>query len=151
MHNHQDDLFSWSQEGLCSCSDSGLCCGAEFSNGECGYYKFIYDDEIRVGGGKFGYQQSKILGSPSYDDGELACVFGDEDYCPPCSENEKLMKVLVFTNEFPEETSWSVVDTCTNAVIMSVAEGDYENEETDYGHVMCVPEGEYKFTIKVRA
>jgi hypothetical protein len=143
MHNHQDDFFSGGFQGLCSSS----CCGEA---DECGYYKFIYDDEISSGSNFF-IQEFKILGSPSYDDGELACVFGDEDYCPPCSENEKLMKVLVFTNQFPKETSWSVVDTCTNADIMSVAEGDYENKETDYGHVMCVPEGEYKFTIKVRA
>jgi hypothetical protein len=139
LYYHQD---SWG-DGLCS---EG-CCGEDDG---CGYYKFIYGDQEVSAGGNFGYAASETFGIPT--EGALACIFGgNEEFCPTCSKNEKLMKVLVYTDFFPGETSWSVRDACTDEVIMSVTQGDYTEHETEYGHVMCVPEGPYKFTIRVRA
>jgi hypothetical protein len=126
VHNHQDNFFN------------NL------------YYKVVYGDQEASGSGKIGIE-SKTLGSQIDGVCLLACISGDEEFCPSCSEDEKLMKVLVHTDLFPLETYWSVHDACTTVEVMSVSAGDYTESETRYGHVKCVPEGAYKFTIRVRA
>jgi len=91
------------------------------------------------------------LASVSTYPDETDCAFGNDSSCPKCADGEKLLRVLIHTGAYPEVTSWSVRDACTDEVIMSVAQGGYSYEGgTDYGHVMCVPEGKYEFTIRVR-
>lgn len=62
------------------------------------------------------------------------------------------MKVLVSTDSSPEETFWSVHDTCTNPNQLIMEGGPYNtgNDKFEHiGEVMCVPAGsKYKFTIQ---
>jgi len=111
------------------------------------YYKVVYGDQEASGSGQIDIE-SKTLGSPI--DGRvclLACILGDEKFCPSCSKNEKLMKVLAFTDANPEETFWSVCDTCTNQFI--ILGGPYDEKFEPIGEAMCVPVGsKYEFTIQ---
>jgi hypothetical protein len=112
------------------------------------YYKVIHGDQEASGGG-FGFGESKTLGLGSpIGVCLLPCILGDEKFCPSCSKNEKLMKVLAFTDANPEETSWrSVRDTCTNQFIMG--DGPYDEKFEPIGEEMCVSVGsKYKFTIQ---
>jgi hypothetical protein len=119
-----------------------------WGDGLAGYYKVIHGDQEVSGGGNFKHGEYKTLGSPI--DGRvcsLPCILGDEKFCPSCSKNEKLMKVLAFTDANPEETSWSVRDTCTNQFIMGG--GPYDEKFEPIGEAMCVPVGsKYEVTIQ---
>ena len=63
---------------------------------------------------------------------------------PTCGAGLKKLQVDVLTDDFSEETSWVLVDTCTNQV------QDSKNSFTDntqYSNNWCLPEAQYEFTI----
>lgn len=62
----------------------------------------------------------------------------------PCEDIE--LKVIVRTDSYPQETAWSLTNNCNGDVLQSF-EGEYMEEDTKYTQTLCVPSGEYKFTI----
>ena len=55
--------------------------------------------------------------------------------------------VTVLTDDYPEETTWSLTDTCTSTIIWSNDnEGDLVRN-TSYSFEECVPQGKYTFEI----
>ena len=63
---------------------------------------------------------------------------------PTCGAGLKKLQVDVLTDNYSEETSWVLVDTCTNQV------KDSKNSFTDntqYSNNWCLPEAQYEFTI----
>jgi len=81
-----------------------------------------------------------------------ACAQGTAGACPPCGVGETLLKVLINTDTYSDETSWTVRNLCNVDVEMKVDEEAYDcYPNTPFGHVKCVPNGEYVFTINVRA
>jgi hypothetical protein len=59
------------------------------------------------------------------------------------------MKVLVSTDSSPEETFWSVHDTCNNNQLIMEG-GPYIGHDKfePISEVMCVPASKYEFTIQ---
>ncbi len=83
---------------------------------------------------------------------ETACAFTG-DFCPTCEASQRLMKVIVHTDRWPEETSWKVTSKCGNSSDPIMSGGPYQSRLAiaTLVTVDCVPEGEYEFTIKVSA
>ena len=69
----------------------------------------------------------------------------------PCPPGEKFLKVTILTDNYPEETTWTVKNTCTGDLVMSG--GPYDTSGTTYESQKCLPEGEgdtaYEFNILV--
>jgi len=64
---------------------------------------------------------------------------------PPCTIDTKLLTVELFTDDFPEETSWTLRSICTGELQASVNE--FTDVETYYKEEYCLLEAEYEFTI----
>ena len=62
------------------------------------------------------------------------------------------MKVIVHTDNWPQETSWKVTSKCGSSSDPIMSGGPYPQDSKLGTHVAvaCVPEGEYEFTIEVR-
>ena len=69
----------------------------------------------------------------------------------PCPSGEKFLKVTILTDNYPEETTWTVKNTCTGDLVMSG--GPYDTSGTAYESQQCLPEAEgdaaYEFSILV--
>ena len=59
--------------------------------------------------------------------------------------NGVYIEVEVFTDSYPQETSWALVDNCR----MGISKGQdfFENTFTVYTDSYCLPSGPYTFTI----
>ena len=69
-----------------------------------------------------------------------------------CEPGTKRVQVNVLTDYFPEETSWTLFNECTQANEKTYAADvtpypSYIGTNTQYSHQWCVPEGQYTFTI----
>mmetsp|Transcript_1253 Transcript_1253/g.2742 ORF Transcript_1253/g.2742 Transcript_1253/m.2742 type:complete len:802 (+) Transcript_1253:241-2646(+) len=62
-----------------------------------------------------------------------------------CSDG-KVLRVDLITDDYPEETSWILKNTCTGEVIGEVKEGDMA-EVGVYSNAYCVTDGAYEFAI----
>ena len=59
-----------------------------------------------------------------------------------------LLEVEIFTENWPDETSWDLFNLCTNQLVVSRPYDYYETNFTLYEENYCVPSGqEYQFTI----
>ena len=81
---------------------------------------------------------------------ETACAFTGE-FCPTCEVSQSLMKVIVHTDRWPDETSWAVTNKCDSSSKPIMSGGDYDSKYSTFASVACVSKGEYEFTIEVRA
>jgi len=64
----------------------------------------------------------------------------------PCGGS--IVKVEVNTDNYPQETSWSLVNKCTDQTVFSVSQGQYTSAGETYSEEICVPSNaEYSFTI----
>eukprot|EP00547_Thalassionema_nitzschioides_P000836 CAMPEP_0194199160 /NCGR_PEP_ID=MMETSP0156-20130528/279_1 /TAXON_ID=33649 /ORGANISM="Thalassionema nitzschioides, Strain L26-B" /LENGTH=604 /DNA_ID=CAMNT_0038924015 /DNA_START=90 /DNA_END=1904 /DNA_ORIENTATION=+ len=54
-------------------------------------------------------------------------------------------KLTLLTDDYPEETSWTLTNQCTGQLL--VEGGNYQNGGTTYVEEECIPSGEYEFTI----
>ncbi len=83
---------------------------------------------------------------------ETVCAFTGE-FCPTCEASQKLMKVIIHTDAFPDETTWEVTNKCGKSSDPIMSGGTYteESRHATLVTVDCVPEGEYEFNIKVSA
>eukprot|EP00984_Skeletonema_dohrnii_P016763 scaffold7499_cov81-Skeletonema_dohrnii-CCMP3373.AAC.5 len=78
---------------------------------------------------------------------ETACAFTGE-FCPTCEVSQSLMKVIVHTDRWPDETSWTVTNKCGSSSKPIMSGGDYDSKFSTFASVACVSEGEYEFNIK---
>merc|ERR1711982_179131 len=61
----------------------------------------------------------------------------------PCTGSS--FELLLTTDNYPTETSWTLLNECTNQE--ESQGGDYQDANTDYVEELCIPSGEYTFTI----
>jgi len=61
----------------------------------------------------------------------------------PCTGSS--FELLLTTDDYPTETSWTLLNECTNQE--ESQGGDYQDANTDYVEELCIPSGEYTFTI----
>ena len=66
-----------------------------------------------------------------------------------CSSSQKALTVEIVTDNFPDETTWTITEKCSenNEVIMSG--GPYSSTDTEYYEHMCVDDRKYEFKIIV--
>jgi len=69
----------------------------------------------------------------------------ESEQCSVCP-GERVLDILVVTDRYPSETSWTLQNKCTGD-LQEVGRGFIESE-TEYGTgQICVPKGDYEFTI----
>merc|ERR1712226_740850 len=61
----------------------------------------------------------------------------------PCSAND--FKLTLTTDNYPGETTWTLVNQCTNELYAQG--GPFNNAGTQYVEEFCIPDGEYTLTI----
>lgn len=104
--------------------------------------------------GSISIQVNDIVGS-EYADVFIALISDCNAPTPnptsaPTCGNGEMMKVTIGTDNYPQETTWQLTDTCTNQVIMTG--GPYNDPGTEYVHTEeCVPDGKFEFSILVRS
>eukprot|EP00557_Chaetoceros_sp_GSL56_P002202 CAMPEP_0176500276 /NCGR_PEP_ID=MMETSP0200_2-20121128/13434_1 /TAXON_ID=947934 /ORGANISM="Chaetoceros sp., Strain GSL56" /LENGTH=640 /DNA_ID=CAMNT_0017898871 /DNA_START=1953 /DNA_END=3875 /DNA_ORIENTATION=+ len=78
-------------------------------------------------------------------DGVCSNTRVESDECSLCP-GESVLDVTIITDKYPTETSWTIQNECTNTI--QISGGGYTKPETTYptGKI-CVPKGNYKFTI----
>ena len=101
-------------------ADDGVCC--EYGEGS---FTVTYEGSVVASGGEF--------------DSSTSFTFGDLT-CP--SPNFELS---LLTDEYPEETTWEVIDNCTGAIVLSG--GPYEVEEELFVESAILPPSRYIFNI----
>ncbi len=69
------------------------------------------------------------------------CVHTPKGHC------DEFLEVVLLTDAYPEETSWTIVDNCNNNDII-MSGGDYKNRYTTYTDSKNVPRSQYTFEIK---
>ncbi len=67
---------------------------------------------------------------------------------PPCPSGQKRFQVTVTTDNWPQETSWTLTNTCTGTQVLAgsgytVADNEYPSEEK------CADSGKMEFVINV--
>ena len=69
---------------------------------------------------------------------------------PPvsCSDSELTLTLSIITDNFPEETFWTLTNTCTPDWTRSREEGFYKNSGAQYVDRYCVPDAADNFTIE---
>jgi hypothetical protein len=106
----------------------GICCAWGV-----GSFSIKYAGEDVATGGAFGSSQTVKFGSDCAEGG-------------PCPGGQKPLDVTILTDNYPGETTWSVVDQCNGATVASG--GPYASRGTEYATgKICVPDSDYKFTI----
>ena len=62
-----------------------------------------------------------------------------------CGNEESVVKVKVLTDDWPEQSSWSIVDLTNNGVIRKG--GSYDQENKKYSDKFCMQPGSFKLTM----
>jgi len=67
----------------------------------------------------------------------------------PCNGNEVEATLIIKTDDYPSDTSWSVVNQITDQTVASISEGDLDQQQTSYVKSLCLSTSDncYKFTI----
>ena len=55
--------------------------------------------------------------------------------------------VTVNTDRYPEETTWTLENTCGDSTFPIIRSGPFSQEMHEHVKKMCVPSGQYKFTV----
>ncbi len=84
-------------------------------------------------------------------DGELIAE-GEENFGSEKSWNfgdasPNTFELTLKTDDYPEETSWMLVNRCTGMEELSVPAGRYNEARTEYTVSQCVSDADYTFTI----
>ena len=67
---------------------------------------------------------------------------------PPTPCPGTTIDVDIQTDNYPQETSWTLTNACTSEVVAAVAQGDYEGRKAQMVSASyCVPQGRYTFII----
>jgi len=56
------------------------------------------------------------------------------------------VEVIVTTDKYPRETSWTLRDACGDGAVIGSGSG-YTSEETQYSTAYTVPSGKFEFQI----
>lgn len=85
---------------------------------------------------------------------QTECARRTGKFCPPmptptptCGVSEELLRVSIFTDYNPDETSWTVKNTCGSSSDVIMSGDNYAVPFSSFVSEMCVPEGQYEFTI----
>ncbi|CAB9505936.1 Extracellular metalloprotease [Seminavis robusta] len=130
--------------------DDGICCF--YGEGAFGFY---YNDELALQGAIFEDQESVFFGAdfcPSGAPITMAPVAPTPPTDPPtlppfasCPSGETLFVLDLLTDEFGDETTWDIINTCTSSVV--AAGGPYDNLVQIF-ETRCLTSGfAYEFTI----
>jgi len=121
---------------------------------ENGRYKFlIYDaagDGIDDDEVKFDFDYSLIYSGTvvaqtnEFEGGGFATHFG-EGSC--CGKGEKLVEVKINTDKFPGQTSWEILDACSEETVIGSGAFDGEDFYQSSNEVCVAENGRYKFLI----
>jgi len=65
----------------------------------------------------------------------------------PTCNTAKDIKVVVTTDNYPGETSWTLTNNCSGQVVGFKAIGDYPQQNTAFSETFCVEEAKFVFTI----
>jgi len=83
---------------------------------------------------------------------QTECARRTGKFCPPpmptCGVSEELFRVSIFTDVYFYETSWTVKNTCGSSSDVIMSGGSYAAPYSSFVSEMCVPEGQYEFTIE---
>ena len=73
----------------------------------------------------------------------------ESELCGACPAGERVLDIRVLTDRYPQETSWTLRNKCTDTIqILEAQNSDFTESATEYGTgQICVPKGEYEFTI----
>ena len=96
------------------------------------------------------YVVKKPPASPGGVRGRKGAETGHGRRLQTCPIGQEIVNVRIKTDWFPDETSWTLTDTCdgTNKVVLTG--GPYSLRNSVYSKNVCADPGrEYKFTIKV--
>ena len=63
-----------------------------------------------------------------------------------CQDGEARVQIDILTDNYPEETTWKLTNTCTNALLLSG--GPYATKGHQINEIHCIPKGSYEFEIK---
>ena len=110
---------------IADAANDGICCGY----GQ-GAYSVEWDGAMVQAGGEFSNTESVSFGECS---GEI--------------DKTGSLEVLITTDQFPEETSWKVLDMCDGRKNI-FSGGQYENPSSDYQASAVLPPSQYKFVIR---
>ena len=127
-----------------------------------GYYTFKYSEDEYTSSDFEGPIATKTFGEITTVPAEdcPACPQsqkgrGRRGKAGKCSPTEKLIEVEIFTDNYPQETSWTVTrnieydkDTYTS-IVPVMAGGPYADDYTSMKDSACVPDGQYRFTFYV--
>eukprot|EP00985_Skeletonema_marinoi_P004330 scaffold1890_cov132-Skeletonema_marinoi.AAC.6 len=83
---------------------------------------------------------------------QTECARRTGKFCLPmpttCGVSEELLRVTIFTDDWPDDTSWTVRNTCGSSSDVIMSGDNYVDEYSSFVSEMCVPEGQYEFTIE---
>ena len=73
----------------------------------------------------------------------------ESELCGACPAGERVLDIRVLTDRYPQETSWTLRNKCTDTIqVLEAQNSDFTESATEYGTgQICVPKGEYEFTI----
>jgi hypothetical protein len=116
-------------------------------------YKFIVKNPVGVNddepGSPFVLKFDNHIIESRYDyfyRSGIVTYFGTKENC--CGENEKNLQVEINSDYYPDQTSWKVMNACTNA---TVAGGTFDDNQQYYEYAIekCLKENDtYKFVIE---
>jgi len=147
----------------------GICCG--YGSGS---YSVLINGVEKISGGEFGASETQTFGtcgpssdppSPSPTKAPTEAPTDAPTSLPPTKTPTKaptdaptslppteaptddciVFQMDITTDDFPEETTWSVTKGCSDEVIF--AGGSYTDANTEYTESVCLPPAQYTFTI----
>jgi len=144
-----------------------------------GYYELSYEGSVVKRGGRFYTVEEDDYYDDDYNDNfynyddfynhkesyEIS-PFINGDACPSsspsissppspsptayCDPDEELIYVEIMTDEYPDETKWSLINIAHNETVSKTYFGEYHQESTHHDEFLCVPissDACYRFEI----
>ena len=74
----------------------------------------------------------------------------DQVPIPPCPGAQERFEVQILTDDYPDETTWTLTDKCDASIGEMMSGGPYSTSNTLYSDMSaCVDDGKYEFIINV--
>jgi len=119
----------------------GICCSCGDGN-----YEVTYDGEVVASGGEFDSSEETTFGSCDGAPTESPTESPPPTNAPTLCTGV-VVKVDVLTDEYPEETFWTLVDNCADGLPVVLESNEYSDVNTQSSDVGCVTPSEFIFTI----
>ena len=120
----------------------GICCG--YGPGS---YSIFVDGTVLATGGEYLFSESTTSGS--CPPGTTPSPSSSPSQAPSlgCNSDETLFVLDLLTDEYGDEISWDIVNTCTGETVASKAADEY-NDSFNYSEEVCLSDEQgYVFTI----